>query len=143
MNNYRETILAVLIAAVAMIGQSAAFAPQGRARSLMNSGTAAVPTVVTPAPTCVRGKSIPTLTSLAASENDDIYTLSESSQSIVGAAGTLSSLIVFYSEYTLKTTGCGVPAGPFGIFGLAEGVGYLVVFGLVAYSAVTKAKTVR
>lgn len=86
--------------------------------------------------------SFSTVTLLASSEDDELE-LSESSQSILGAAGTLASLIVFYSEFTLKTTGCGLPAGPFGLFGLAEGLSYLGVTGLVAYSLVTKVKTVR
>ncbi len=81
-------------------------------------------------------------TSLHASPERDDLTLSESSQTILGVTGTVASLIVFYSEFTLKTTGCGVPAGPFGLFGLAEGLSYLGVTGLVAYSLVTKVKTV-
>jgi hypothetical protein len=84
-------------------------------------------------------------TSLSASEKEEeeeFETLSTSSQTIVGAAGTLAALIVFYSEFALKTTGCGVPAGPFGIFGLAEGFSYVGVTGLAAYSLVSKVKTV-
>ena len=69
--------------------------------------------------------------------------LAESDQVVVGVLGTVASLIVFYSEFTLKTTGCGLPAGPLGIWGLAEGLSYLSVTGLVAYSLVTKVKTVR
>ena len=29
---------------------------------------------------------------------------------------------MWWSLYTLKTTGCGLPAGPFGLIGAAEGV---------------------
>jgi hypothetical protein len=57
---------------------------------------------------------------LFASESE--VALSESDQTVLGVLGTVSSLIVFYSEFVLKTTGCGLPAGPFGLFGLAEGI---------------------
>ena len=71
--------------------------------------------------------------------------LSEFDQGIVGIIGTLASLIVFlYSEFTLKTTGCALPAGPFGILDLAQGLSYsLSVTGLVAYSLVKKLDTVH
>lgn len=59
----------------------------------------------------------------------------------VGAGGLVFSLIMLYSEYTLKTTGCGVPAGPAGLYGAAEGISYLYVLGLVGYSLYTKVKT--
>ncbi|EKX41882.1 hypothetical protein GUITHDRAFT_159869 [Guillardia theta CCMP2712] len=48
---------------------------------------------------------------------------------------------MLWSEYTLKTTGCGLPAGPGGALGALEGVSYLWVVGLVAYSLYTKVKT--
>ena len=67
--------------------------------------------------------------------------LSTSDQTVLGVAGTISSLIVFISEYTLATTGCGLPAGPFGLYGLAEGISYLGVVGIGGYSAFTKIKT--
>lgn len=38
-----------------------------------------------------------------------------------------------WSEWTLKTTGCGLPAGPFGLLGATEGLSYLAVLGLVGY----------
>mmetsp|Transcript_32842 Transcript_32842/g.101835 ORF Transcript_32842/g.101835 Transcript_32842/m.101835 type:complete len:364 (+) Transcript_32842:61-1152(+) len=40
----------------------------------------------------------------------------------------------FYSTYLLFTTGKGVPAGPNGLFGLAEGVATLVVFSMTLWS---------
>ena len=43
-----------------------------------------------------------------------------------------------WSLYVLKTTGCGLPAGPFGLIGAAEGVSYLVVIGFVASSVLSK-----
>lgn len=72
---------------------------------------------------------------------DGSSSISESDQTVLGVLGTVSSLIVFYSEYVLKTTGCGLPAGPFGLFGLAEGISYLGVIGIGGYSLYTKAKT--
>lgn len=41
----------------------------------------------------------------------------------------------------MKTTGCGLPAGPFGLIGAAEGVSYLTVVGIAAWSVVTKLRT--
>lgn len=67
--------------------------------------------------------------------------VTESDQVVLGVSGTVAALIVFYSEYTLKATGCGLPAGPFGLLGAAEGVSYLLVLGLVAFSLLTKVKT--
>lgn len=58
---------------------------------------------------------------------------------IVG--GLLSNPIIGYSLYTLKTTGCGLPPGPGGSIGAAEGVSYLVVAAIVGWSVYTKAKT--
>jgi hypothetical protein len=75
-------------------------------------------------------------------ENEDYPLLAESDQAIVGVVGTLAGLITLYSEWTLKSTGCGLPAGPFGLVGLFEGLSYLGVTGLAAYSIVTKVKTV-
>ena len=40
-----------------------------------------------------------------------------------------------------RTTGCGLPAGPGGALGALEGVSYLWVVGLLAYSLYTKVKT--
>jgi hypothetical protein len=75
-------------------------------------------------------------------ENEGYSMLAESDQAIVGVVGTLAGLITLYSEWTLKSTGCGLPAGPFGLVGLFEGLSYLGVTGLAAYSIVTKVKTV-
>ena len=46
--------------------------------------------------------------------------------------------MMLWSEYTLKTTGCGLPAGPGGLLGALEGISYLFVVGLVGYSVYTK-----
>ncbi len=59
----------------------------------------------------------------------------------VGAVGALLNPIVLWSEYTLATTGAGLPPGPGGALGAAEGVGYLVVLGIVAWSLKVKVDT--
>lgn len=66
----------------------------------------------------------------------------------VGAAGTaaialglVSNPIVDWSLYTLKTTGAGLPPGPGGALGAAEGISYLIVLSIVGWSAYTKVKT--
>lgn len=61
----------------------------------------------------------------------------------VGAVGIVSSVVSLVSEAKLKTTGCGLPAGPFGIYGAVEGISYLVVTGLVIASVVEKVRTGR
>lgn len=62
-------------------------------------------------------------------------------QLVAGALGTPAALLVCYSSYLLATTGDGLPPGPGGAYGAAEGVSYLAVLGLVGWSAATKAKT--
>jgi hypothetical protein len=77
------------------------------------------------------------------SSSSSLIGLSESDQGILGVGGTVAALITFYSEFTLKQTGCGLPAGPFGLVGLVEGLSYLSVTGIVAYSLVKKVQSVR
>lgn len=74
-------------------------------------------------------------------DNTETTSLSESDQSLLGVAGTIAALVTLYSESVLKTTGCGLPAGPFGLVGAVEGVSYLGVVGVAAYSLYTKIKT--
>lgn len=57
------------------------------------------------------------------------------------AGGLISTPVIAWSLYTLKTTGCGLPPGPGGSIGALEGVSYLAVVGIVVWSAYTKAKT--
>ncbi|KAA8547343.1 hypothetical protein F0562_003793 [Nyssa sinensis] len=56
-------------------------------------------------------------------------------------SGLVSTPVIGWSLYTLKTTGCGLPPGPGGSIGALEGVSYLVVVGIVAWSLYTKSKT--
>jgi hypothetical protein len=80
-------------------------------------------------------------TSLYTAKDDDFLTLRESDQTILGATGVVASAIMLYSEYTLKQTGCGLPAGPAGLIGAAEGLSYLYVVGLTGFSLWKKVKT--
>ena len=59
----------------------------------------------------------------------------------IGLGGTISTLVVAYSEYVLKTTGCGLPPGPFGLLGAAEGVSYTAVVGIFLWSLTKKFRT--
>jgi hypothetical protein len=78
----------------------------------------------------------------SSSNNEVFLSLSKSDQTVVGGIGIVTSTIMLWSEYVLKTTGCGLPAGPFGLLGAAEGLSYLGVIGLVSFSILTKIKTV-
>lgn len=55
--------------------------------------------------------------------------------------GLLANPIVLWSEWTLKSTGSGLPPGPGGLLGAAEGVSYLVCLGIVGWSLNTKLRT--
>lgn len=59
----------------------------------------------------------------------------------IAATGLVLSPIVFWSEYTLATTGSGLPPGPGGALGAAEGISYLASVGIVAWSLKTKVQT--
>ena len=58
-----------------------------------------------------------------------------------GLGGVFASCVTGYSLYTLKNTGCGLPAGPGGIVGAIEGISYLGVAGLLGASAYAKKTT--
>jgi hypothetical protein len=45
---------------------------------------------------------------------------------VAAVAGLVANPVCLWSEYTLKTTGSGLPPGPGGTLGAAEGVSYLV-----------------
>uniref|UniRef100_A0A383WAY0 Uncharacterized protein n=1 Tax=Tetradesmus obliquus TaxID=3088 RepID=A0A383WAY0_TETOB len=57
------------------------------------------------------------------------------------AAGLVANPVMLFSEYTLKTTGEGIPPGPGGLYGALEGVSYLVVLGIIGWSIATKVRT--
>lgn len=66
---------------------------------------------------------------------------SEGELAVYGALGSVASCVVLYSEFTLKTTGCGLPAGPYGAVGAVEGVSYLAMIGIIGASLTKKVKT--
>jgi hypothetical protein len=57
---------------------------------------------------------------------------------VLAIAGIGASSIMLYSESVLFQTGCGLPAGPYGLVGAIEGVSYLGTAALLAYSLYTK-----
>ena len=76
-----------------------------------------------------------------ADDPSDVFFAIQSDELVLGLSGTLASLIVFYSEYTLSQTGCGLPAGPGGIYGAVEGLSYLEVAGIFILSLINKVTT--
>jgi len=52
-------------------------------------------------------------------------------EAVVGTVGLLANALASWSLWTLANTGCGLPPGPGGALGAAEGVSYLVVGGIV------------
>ena len=74
-------------------------------------------------------------------DSEEEKVVGSSDQLILGISGLVASSIVLYSESVLFQTGCGLPAGPFGLVGAMEGVSYLGVVGLVGFSLYTKIRT--
>jgi hypothetical protein len=76
--------------------------------------------------------------------NEEEVSFSDSDATALGVTGLVASVIMLYSESVLFRTGCGLPAGPLGLYeyGAAEGVSYLGVVVLVGYSLFTKFRTV-
>jgi hypothetical protein len=74
-------------------------------------------------------------------DESDGLVKSESDQAALGGAGTAAALVVLWSEFTLKTTGCGLPAGPLGLLGAAEGISYLGIVALAGLSLYSKLRT--
>mmetsp|Transcript_2800 Transcript_2800/g.3907 ORF Transcript_2800/g.3907 Transcript_2800/m.3907 type:complete len:226 (+) Transcript_2800:52-729(+) len=67
--------------------------------------------------------------------------LNTNDQTVVGFVGILASVVMLYSENVLKGTGCGLPAGPYGLVGGLEGISYLIVTALGAYSLYANPKS--
>mmetsp|Transcript_33001 Transcript_33001/g.43441 ORF Transcript_33001/g.43441 Transcript_33001/m.43441 type:complete len:183 (-) Transcript_33001:245-793(-) len=80
---------------------------------------------------------------LRASEDENTGESEELSlvESVAAGSGLVAVPVVLYSEYVLKTTGSGLPAGPFGLVGALEGVSYLVILGIAGLSILTKTQT--
>ena len=70
--------------------------------------------------------------------DDDDVNENEGLLLAAGLGGVVASCVTGYSLYTLKNTGCGLPAGPGGIVGAIEGISYLGFAGLLGASAYSK-----
>lgn len=82
------------------------------------------------------------ITKLHSQEEDELpEEISVESPFLLGVSGLIASITVLYSESVLFNTGCGLPAGPFGIVGAVEGISYLGVVGLIGFSLYAKIKT--
>mmetsp|Transcript_7054 Transcript_7054/g.8929 ORF Transcript_7054/g.8929 Transcript_7054/m.8929 type:complete len:197 (-) Transcript_7054:376-966(-) len=77
----------------------------------------------------------------AEDDSNEVINLRPSDQVTLGVIGTFMSTVMLWSEFVLKSTGCGLPAGPFGLVGAVEGLSYLGVTGLVSFSIYKKIKT--
>jgi hypothetical protein len=62
-------------------------------------------------------------------------------EAIAGTVVLVACVVTSFSLWTLFSSGCGLPPGPFGVFGAAEGVSYLAVAGTVVAATVKKFKT--
>jgi hypothetical protein len=71
-----------------------------------------------------------------------LLAVGDSDATVLGATGVAAATIMIYSESVLSRTGCGLPAGPLGLVGAAEGLSYLGVVGLVCFSLYAKIRTV-
>jgi len=76
---------------------------------------------------------------LAAAADDG--ELAPRSVAAAAVAGLGSNAVMWASLYSVATTGGGLPAGPFGVVGLVEGVSYLMVVGLAGAALYSKVST--
>jgi hypothetical protein len=132
---YLPSLFSLLLAATATVSNVHSFAPAVRipGKSLTTAGSRYFP---------VHSNSRGFFVIQAqGDDNTETASMSESDQSLLGVTGTIAALVTLYSEFVLKTTGCGLPAGPFGLVGGVEGLSYLGVTGIAAYSLYTKIKT--
>jgi len=84
----------------------------------------------------------PTTTTSSSSPPLVVVVVGDSDATVLGATGVAAATVMIYSESVLFRTGCGLPAGPLGLVGAAEGLSYLGVVGLVCFSLHTKIRTV-
>jgi hypothetical protein len=75
--------------------------------------------------------------STSTSNDDDDF----NGSALIGGAGVIANVFCDYSLYVLKTTGCGLPAGPFGLEGAGEGISYLGIVGIFGWSLFKKVTT--
>lgn len=88
-----------------------------------------------------RGRSTSLLFAIEDEDKGEEVQLGDSESTLLGITGIIASIIMLYSESVLFRTGCGLPAGPFGLVGAAEGISYLGVVVLVGFSLFTKIRT--
>jgi hypothetical protein len=62
-------------------------------------------------------------------------------QVVCANSGLVANPVVWCSLVSVKTSGGGLPAGPFGLLGALEGVSYLIVVGFVVASIRQKLRT--
>lgn len=74
-------------------------------------------------------------------EDVEYTSVGKTAQFLAGLAGLVAVPVVAWSEYTLQTTGCGLPPGPGGSLGAAEGVAFLTVGALALWSVSTQLRT--
>lgn len=67
--------------------------------------------------------------------------ISDSDAVKYGVGGIVANVICDYSLYVLKETGCGLPPGPLGLEGAAEGISYSIVIGILFWSGKSKIQT--
>jgi hypothetical protein len=135
---YLPSLFSLLLAAAATVSDVHAFAPAVRISSKSITVTAGSLSRSIPVHSNSRGFLI---LQVQGDDNTETTSMSESDQTLLGVAGTIAALVTLYSESVLKTTGCGLPAGPFGLVGAVEGISYLGVTGIAAFSLYTKIKT--
>ena len=68
----------------------------------------------------------------AHSSNRFVLEMATEKNIVADVVGVGASSVVLYSEWTLSQTGCGLPAGPYGIVGGIEGISYLLVVAIAA-----------
>ena len=78
----------------------------------------------------VHSSPVEVVETLSAANAKEEHTAQRSSSLPLSLLQCLPAVVVLYSEYTLKTTGCGLPAGPGGVVGAVEGLSYLGVVGI-------------
>jgi hypothetical protein len=64
-----------------------------------------------------------------------------SGQAVALAVGVVALPVVAWSEFTLVSTGCGLPPGPGGALGALEGLCYVGMGGLLTWSLVSRINT--
>ncbi|EKU21923.1 hypothetical protein NGA_2002000 [Nannochloropsis gaditana CCMP526] len=121
------------VSLLVVISSIEAFVPRSTSHRLVSKRLPSPSKATCPNPT--------SKTLLLASSGDDEAEEIGGAGLAVTALGLVACPVVLYSEYVLKTTGCGLPAGPGGSLGALEGISYLVVVGIAGWSIVKKIRT--